>query len=181
MASGSSTAGGSGAVGGKSPGLLMSLGINLIRLAVSWRWRPHRARHYDIPLINAYQWSKALLRLQGGEAMAEVDRLEADSKFFRSIVVLTLFTALFAVLSLGFKLGTSGPSPSPSAAVGLALGALLLGRLSFARFSDQRKKAAHRAFHLVLTLDAVKPLAPRAAKKKKPTEADDGGDEAEAA
>src|SRR2546428_5386066 len=48
--------------------------------------------HYLDPVhassaINAFQWCKAKLTLKHPEAMATVQRFEADSKFFRSLVV----------------------------------------------------------------------------------------------
>src|SRR5512132_1443205 len=40
--------------------------------------------------INAFQWCKARLVLEHPPAIAEVERLEADSKFFRSLIVVLL-------------------------------------------------------------------------------------------
>lgn len=42
--------------------------------------------------INAFQWSKARLTFNQPEASATVQRFEADSKFFRSLVILCLIT-----------------------------------------------------------------------------------------
>lgn len=45
---------------------------------------------------NAYKWSRGLVRLRNSAAAAEIDRLEANSKFFRSMVIV-LFIAMFAL------------------------------------------------------------------------------------
>lgn len=47
-----------------------------------------------IPLGGMYQWARAWLRVHSPEATSEVDRLEADSKFFRSLAVLMIGLAL---------------------------------------------------------------------------------------
>lgn len=61
----------------------------------------------DKDLINAFQWAKANLLLQYPAAAVEVQRYEADSKFFRSLVIvlslvcitLVIETAWFALLA----------------------------------------------------------------------------------
>ncbi|MEP7002168.1 MAG: hypothetical protein ABI969_16895, partial [bacterium] len=45
--------------------------------------------------INAFQWAHAALHLRAAAALAEIERLEADSKFLRS-----LCTALFQLLPI---------------------------------------------------------------------------------
>src|SRR5436190_196070 len=40
--------------------------------------------------INSFQWCKALLAKEGPESLTVVQRFEADSKFFRSFVVVLL-------------------------------------------------------------------------------------------
>jgi hypothetical protein len=49
---------------------------------------------------NTYQWSRAVLRLRAPTALAEVLRLEADSKFFRSLFVVFLFLAVCSFVHL---------------------------------------------------------------------------------
>ncbi|HEX6133839.1 MAG TPA: hypothetical protein VFZ24_07745 [Longimicrobiales bacterium] len=46
-------------------------------------------------VMNTFQWARATLRLQAPPAMAEIERYEADSKFFRSLTV-----ALYALVFL---------------------------------------------------------------------------------
>lgn len=54
--------------------------------------------------INAFQWSKAKLTLEHPEAIEQVNRFEADSKFFRSVVVLCILIltvlAPFAIVEM---------------------------------------------------------------------------------
>jgi hypothetical protein len=51
--------------------------------------------------VNAFQWSKAQLALDHPEALATVNRFEADSKFFRSFVpMLLIFLALLVFVEL---------------------------------------------------------------------------------
>jgi hypothetical protein len=42
---------------------------------------------YAQEIINVFKWSQAYFRFQNPEALAEIKRLEADSKFFRSLTV----------------------------------------------------------------------------------------------
>jgi hypothetical protein len=51
----------------------------------------------DSPVGGQYQWSRAWLRLHSPEATMELDRLEANSKLFRSLTVLA------AALLLGWQ------------------------------------------------------------------------------
>src|SRR5262249_36559259 len=41
-------------------------------------------------VVNAFQWAKARLAISSPNALVEVQRLEADSKFFRSLLVILL-------------------------------------------------------------------------------------------
>ncbi|MFN0111057.1 MAG: hypothetical protein ACKVZH_19525 [Blastocatellia bacterium] len=47
-------------------------------------------------LENPFKWSRAMVRIKNTSAVAEIDRLEASSKFFRSLVVV-LFVSLFVL------------------------------------------------------------------------------------
>jgi 8-oxo-dGTP pyrophosphatase MutT (NUDIX family) len=42
---------------------------------------------FDKDVVNVFQWSRARLRLSAPEALVEVERFEADSKFFRGLSV----------------------------------------------------------------------------------------------
>lgn len=88
--------------------------------------------------INAFQWAKARLTLQYPAALATVQRFEADSKFFRSFVVVLLIVTLWNCVH-GHWL--------------TALLCLVAMGLSFWRYVDQRYKATQQAYWYVITLE----------------------------
>src|SRR4030095_3347732 len=54
-------------------------------------------RDKKLGVIYTYQWCKRIFSIHKMEAMAEVNRAEADQKFFRSLVVATLIVAFWVV------------------------------------------------------------------------------------
>lgn len=92
--------------------------------------------------INAFQWSKARLSLEHPQAVTAIHRLEADSKFFRSLVVL-----LLALVPIG--MGTDRPAVAGLAAI-LVLPA-------FWRYLDQRAKSINQAYWFVIASEAGAP------------------------
>lgn len=100
--------------------------------------------------VNAFQWCKARLAFEHPEALANVNRFEADSKFFRSMCIILAFFVpwMFATQRL---------------VVGTVSAALLL--LAFWRYVDQRAKATTQAYWYIITLEGQreggyrKPLA----------------------
>lgn len=89
--------------------------------------------------INAFQWSKARLMADHPDGLAAVQRFEADSKFFRSLVVVLALVVPWA-LARGSLLvaGLCGP----------------LGVLALWRYMERRGKATTQAYWHVLTMDA---------------------------
>jgi 8-oxo-dGTP pyrophosphatase MutT (NUDIX family) len=104
--------------------------------------------------VNAYQWCKAWLSKEHPEGLLAVQRFEADSKFFRSFVVVLL--GLGAVFLLTRRWAAS------LVCLGLLLPALL-------RYIDQRFKGTQQAYWFVITLEAL-----GHASKPKPPEAKPG-------
>ena len=51
-----------------------------------------------LDVTNNYQWSRAVLRAPA--ALAEVLRIEADSKFFRSLCVVFVFLSIYSLVHL---------------------------------------------------------------------------------
>lgn len=107
--------------------------------------------HYLDPLnsseaINAFQWCKAKLTLKHPEALAAVQRFEADSKFFRSLVVV-----LF--LLLPWELFNGRPEIVAARSEIAAISVLLLV-LAFWRYVDQRVKATNQAYWYIITLES---------------------------
>lgn len=91
--------------------------------------------------VNTFQWSKAFLNAESPSALAAVQRVEADSKFFRC------FTVLLVVLLLFWSWWQ--PNPVLAAAI-----LIVLLPLSFWRFMDQRYKATNQAYWFVIAITA---------------------------
>jgi 8-oxo-dGTP pyrophosphatase MutT (NUDIX family) len=100
----------------------------------------------DHDAVNAFQWCKARLSKEHPAGLAAVERMEADSKFFRSLVVaLVALACVFA--------WTKGEET-------LGLIATCIGLLVLAlwRYTNQRRKAINQAYLLVISLtDTVAP------------------------
>jgi ADP-ribose pyrophosphatase YjhB (NUDIX family) len=95
--------------------------------------------------INAYQWCKARLSKDHTEGLVEVQRFEADSKFFRSFaIVLALLAVILAFDRRWVPAAVAG---------GLLLPALW-------RYVDQRFKATQQAYWLMITLEATREVRP---------------------
>jgi 8-oxo-dGTP pyrophosphatase MutT (NUDIX family) len=100
-------------------------------------------RNYLAPLqaadaVNTFQWAKLRLALEKPEVLAPVQRFEADSKFFRSLVVVLLL--------LPFAVG-----PDRRHSFSLYWLAFLL--LAFWRYMEQRHKASSQAYWSVIALE----------------------------
>jgi 8-oxo-dGTP pyrophosphatase MutT (NUDIX family) len=91
--------------------------------------------------VNAFQWCKAVLSVLHPAGLVTVERLEADSKFFRSFVVVSLILLLYYGVHLKFE---------------LALIYLVMLILALWRYVDQRSKASQRAYWLVMVYEASK-------------------------
>jgi len=91
--------------------------------------------------INTFQWSKAVLAVDSSESLAVVQRFEADSKFFRSFVIVLL------VLAAAWPLQHTWPLKGI-----LVLLVLLL--LALWRYMEQRFKATNQAYWSLITLTA---------------------------
>ncbi|MFL6216619.1 MAG: hypothetical protein ACJ74J_22235 [Blastocatellia bacterium] len=101
-------------------------------------------------ITNAFQWTRANVQLQSPLAAAEINRLEADSKFFRSMIVaLFVFCIALAVKGAWFQF-----------AVGLVLMAL-----SFWRYSEQRWKFTTLTYRYFLALELVQKPKPETGTK----------------
>lgn len=91
--------------------------------------------------INAFQWCKARLAIDHPEALAMVNRFEADSKFFRSFIPVLLI--LFGTTIYQFRWE-------------LVPGLMILLGLAFWRYMEQRFKSTQQAYWFILTLEAGK-------------------------
>ena len=91
--------------------------------------------------INAFQWCKAKLTLESRDAMATVQRFEANSKFFRSLMVVMLILIPFGAI-------VGRPAITIAGVPVLAL--------AFWRYVDQRAKATTQAYWYVITMEGNK-------------------------
>jgi ADP-ribose pyrophosphatase YjhB (NUDIX family) len=104
-------------------------------------------RHHLKPLgaqdaVNTFQWAKARLTLEKPEALAVVQRFEADSKFFRSLVVVLILISISS--------GWQGKWFFATIALGLFPFALW-------RFMEQRYKATNQAYWFILAMGEKEP------------------------
>jgi len=97
--------------------------------------------------LNTFQWARAVLIAKCPAAAEDVHRLEADSKFFRSLLVVCLLS------SIAFFLGAR-------AVEGLV--ALALVPPSFARYYERRLKSTTQAYIHLIAMHRLGGLAPQA-------------------
>jgi hypothetical protein len=98
--------------------------------------------------LNVFQWSRALLIAKSPVAAEDVHRLEADSKFFRSLIVICIVAAIAFAID------------------GRALYALAAAALTvpcFARYYERRLKSTTQAYIHVVTMHRLGLLAPATA------------------
>jgi 8-oxo-dGTP pyrophosphatase MutT (NUDIX family) len=92
--------------------------------------------------VNAFQWSKARLLKELPEGLLAVERFEADSKFFRSFVIVLAALAVFYFFRGRWL------------AAGLCATAIVP---ALWRYIDQRFKATQHAYWYIIGLEAMKP------------------------
>lgn len=90
--------------------------------------------------VNTFQWSRSVLLNNFPAAADDVHRLEADSKFFRSLVVVSLFASAAFV------------SSGQNVEAGFAL---LLVVPCFVRYYERRRKSTRQAYIHIITLAAM--------------------------
>jgi hypothetical protein len=134
------------------------LGATLDRLYDRWR-KSNRPKETDLTFQAAHQlyeslnpslsvgrfttlkWTKAYVQIRCPAARLEIDRFDANSKFFRSFVVVSVFLALHYAIR--------------DHAWGLVAGAVILALLSFWRYCDQRWKASELSYATAVMLHAM--------------------------
>jgi 8-oxo-dGTP pyrophosphatase MutT (NUDIX family) len=117
-------------------------GANADTAVMQAQWIKARALHglSAENAVNAFQWSKARLTKDLPDGLLAVQRFEADSKFFRSFVVVLGILTLFYAFQWKWR------------------AALCLGGMVPAlwRYIDQRFKATQQAYWFVITLEGAK-------------------------
>jgi hypothetical protein len=87
------------------------------------------------------KWAKAYIQIKAPLARVEIDRLEADSKFFRSVVVVAVAFAAH------FLLHEHSPAPGVAAVV--------MAVLSYRRFREQRWKMTELTYGTAVIVHAT--------------------------
>jgi hypothetical protein len=95
-------------------------------------------------VINTFRWAKAVIQTRQPALIVEVQRLEGDSKFFRSLI-LVLGIILIVLVVEGRWLAV--------------LGSLVLMVLSFWRYSNRRWTSTELAYDLLIALEHAPPHA----------------------
>jgi hypothetical protein len=85
--------------------------------------------------LNTFQWANSYLQLQRPSGLSAIHRLEADSKFFRSLVVVLAIGAIY-FFAMARIVG--------------ALTCLLLAFFSFCRYAERRWKSTQTAYQLMI-------------------------------
>ncbi|MCX6597809.1 MAG: hypothetical protein NTV70_15730 [Acidobacteria bacterium] len=94
----------------------------------------------DQQAVNSFQWARAVLVSKCPAAAADVQRLEADSKFFRSFVMVSIFTGIACLMQARLI----------EAAV-----AFVLVIPCFARYCERRLKSTTQAYIHILTMNGL--------------------------
>jgi 8-oxo-dGTP pyrophosphatase MutT (NUDIX family) len=112
--------------------------------------------------VNAFQWSKARLAVEKPDGLGLVHRFEADSKFFRSLLVMLLIAIPWLWWAHQDLIGVLLPQ-APRILVGALLAIAVAGLLglSFWRFVDLRSKSTSQAYWLILALEGERAGEPR--------------------
>ncbi len=103
--------------------------------------------------VNAFQWCKATLTAGHREALATVNRFEADSKFFRSFVPVLL-------VALGMALHYRQWWFAAASVIAICL--------AFVRYIEQRFKSTQQAYWHIITLEAAKKPPPSSIEQRSP-------------
>jgi hypothetical protein len=103
--------------------------------------------------MNTFAWAQAVLLLHAPAAFAEVQRYEAESKFFRSLIIALPLSGFLVVLR----------SQAVEQWVELLL-ALVLAGLCFLRYAERRHKSTEWAYRYVIALQ----MAPAGLASKAP-------------
>jgi|GEM_PF-4204249 len=99
-----------------------------------------------VEVVNTYQWSKRMFTLHKTEALSEVNRLEADQKFFRSLVIVSLVIGLWLI---GEAIWGSDKNKY---AIWGALGSFVILFFSLIQYANYRRKNTDLAFQFLIAL-----------------------------
>ena len=126
--------------------------VRLVDALGIWTWSPPQPRAGDYA-INKFKLARAILQIQQPAALEEVTRLEADSKFFRSAVLLLLIVVVTLVGGMGLSLWAPPPNYQWLGFAGDTVATfvcLVLLRFCYGRYCEQRRKSVELAYQLLL-------------------------------
>lgn len=101
--------------------------------------------------MNTFSWAKAVLQLNSKQAAADIARLEADQKFFRSLCVVLSTTGIHGLFRDKFT---------------IAIVLVLVGLAAYARYVERRYKTTQWAYYYVLALSSPHPRETRSADRE---------------
>jgi hypothetical protein len=122
--------------------------------------RRHLSRIRANAAMSCFEWSKVRLTLGHPEALAAVERFEADSKFFRSLCIVLALLVPWGLLSCRWL---------------LAAGALVLVPGALWRFIELRRKSVSQAYWFVIGLETDPPPPPQETPGSTPVQAPPAG------
>jgi mannose-6-phosphate isomerase-like protein (cupin superfamily) len=93
-------------------------------------------------IFNTFKWSQHFLLFNKSEALADIQRIEADSKFFRSLVIAFLIIAVLLFVQVKIL---------------LAVLFIAFALLCYYRYGELRFKATEKAYELISTFFYQKP------------------------
>ena len=99
----------------------------------------------EIESVNTYQWSTSILATFYPEAMVEINRLVADSKFFRSLVVILPFISFVFLCNSHYL------------QAGIFLTLIVP---CYLRYYERRLKSTTRAYQYIIMLQGLGKLVP---------------------
>jgi hypothetical protein len=109
----------------------------------------HRKLNEELSDVTTLKWARTYIQVRASQARIEIDRLEADQKFFRSLVV------VFALFAAHFFLREA----SPVAGVACIAAAVF----SYRRYADQRWKMTELIYGTAVIVHKLNPPAAAAA------------------
>lgn len=95
--------------------------------------------------MNPIQWGKAVLLVKQPAALDEVNQLEADSKFFRSMVVVCVMAGALFFCSANYY---------------CAVLSLLVATLCYIRYAERRIKSDSQTAFYIITMASIGSLKP---------------------
>ena len=93
-------------------------------------------------IFNTIRWAQHFLLFNKPEALADIKRIEADSKFFRSLVITFLLIAFMLLIKTNFI----------EASV-----FIILSALCYYRYGDLRFKATEKTYEMIITYHYLNP------------------------